>query len=257
MSLLITIFGGMLLTAALYALGRLGRLSNFWAAVIGAAIPSFGYLVYAISQPVGLDVVTMHVIAYPTVAVLLGMLNSPKSKRDSRMHWAPKLLIGFFLLLMVVMASFVYIAGKGLPPAITQLLLPNAKGKNIHTGFAGVVEHQQDAAKGIGHHLGMEDKLARLGWHVEVDGLADLHAGTPAPISVNIVDTTGRTVEAVTVTLALNRPGQPSLGKQVLSGAADGYHGTLEGLAAGTWVATLQLARDQDSIVLEHSLEVR
>ncbi|MDD4880314.1 MAG: FixH family protein [Gallionellaceae bacterium] len=257
MSLLITIFGGMLLTAVLYAVGRLARLSNFWAAVIAAAVPTFGYLIYAISHPVGLDVVTMHIIAYPTVAVLLGMPNSPKAKREGRMHWAPKLLIGFFLLLMVVMGNLVYIAKQGLPPAVTQLLLPNAKGKTIHTGFAGVVEHQEDAAKGIGPHLNMTNKLARLGWHVEVDGLAELHAGDPAPISVHIIDATGRPVAAVAVTLALNRPGQPSLAKQVLSGAADGYHGTLQGLAAGVWVANLQLAQGQDTIVLEHSLEVR
>lgn len=257
MSLLITIFGGMLLTAMLYGGARLARLSNYWAAVFGAAIPSFAYLVYAIGQPVGLDVVTMHIIAYPTVAVLLGMLNSPKARRDSRMHWAPKLLIGFFLALMVIMASFVYIAGQGVPPAVAQYLLPNIKGKNVHTGFAGVVEHQQDAAKGIGHHLKMEDKLARLGWQVEVNGLAGLHAGSQAPISVHVVDAAGRMVDAVAVSLTWNRPGQPGLSSLALSAGADGYHGNLPGLAAGAWVAKLQLAKGPDNIVLEHTLEVR
>ena len=153
MSLMFTIFGGMILTAVLYAVGRLARLSNYWAAVAAAAIPSAAYLFYAIGQPIGLDKVTINVIAYPTVAVLLGMLNSPKARRDNKMHWAPMLLIGFFLTLMFIMAIFVYIATQGLPLAVTQLLLPNAQGKNIHTGFAGVVELQQDAAKGIGHHL--------------------------------------------------------------------------------------------------------
>jgi len=256
MTLLISIFGGMILTALLYAVGRLGRLSNYWAAVAAGALPSVAYLIYAIGHPVGLDVVTMHVIAYPTVATLLGMLYSPKAKRSGAMHWAPKLLIAFFLLLTMVMAGFVYIAGQGLPPALAQVLLPDAQGKNIHTGFAGVVEHQQDAAKGVGHHQGMVDKLAKLGWQVEVSGLAELRAGSPAPVVVRITDSAGVPVEAVDVSLDLSRPGQPERNKLDLAGSSDGYLGTLTGLEVGTWVAGLRLAKGEDTVILEHSLEV-
>lgn len=257
MNLLISIFGGMLLTAVLYVAGRFGRLSNFWAAVTAAAIPSFAYLGYAVGHPVTLDTVTLHVIAYPTVAVLLGMLNSEKAKRQSNVHWAPKLLVGFFLVMMVMMAGFVYIAGQGLPPALAQWLLPNAQGKNVHTGFAGVVEHQQDAAKGIGHHLRMEDKLARLGWQVEVNGLAELRAGQPGPVSVRIVDAGGQPVAGAAVSLELGRPGQPAQERVALADTADGYRGTLAGLAAGAWIARLRLARGEDVVALEHTIEVR
>lgn len=257
MTLLVSIFGGMLLTALLYAAGRLGRLSNYWAAVAAAALPTVAYLAYAIGSRPGLDVVTMHVIAYPTVAVLLGMLNSQKARREQAMHWAPKLLIGFFLIMLVVMAGFVYIAGQGLPPSVAQWLLPDIKGKYVHTGFAGVVEHQQDAAKGIGHHLRMEDRLARLGWQVEVVGLADLRAGSPAPVVVRIIDNAGHPVEAVAVSLELGRPGQPGRGRLTFAGGPDGYHGVMEGLEAGTWIAGLHLAKGKDTVDLEHSLEVR
>lgn len=258
MSMLITMFGGMLLTAILYLAGRLGGLSNFWSAVIGTAVPTLAYLGYVVGHPVGLDTVTMHVIAYPTVAVLLGMMNSEKAKRQNRVHWVPKMLIGFFVALMALMASFVYIAGQGLPPALAQLLLPNAKGKNVHTGFAGVVEHQEDAAKGIGHHLVMADKLARLGWHVEVTGLAQVQTGRPIPVTVRILDAAGHPVDGVAVSLTVNRPGQHDVLSQArLDGDAEAYRGTLPELDAGAWVANLRLARDQDVIVLEHSLEVR
>lgn len=257
MTLLISIFGGMFLTAVLYAVGRLGRLSNYWAAVIAAAIPSLAYLVYAIGHPVGLDTVTLHVIAYPTVAVLLAMLNGAKAKRAPAGHWAPKLLVGFFLIMLVIMAGFVYIAGQGLPPAVAAMLLPDVNGKTIHTGFAGVVEHHQGAAKGIGQHLRMEDKLSKLGWKVDVAGLSGLRAGEPAPVSVRITDAAEQPVAAVAVALELGRPGQAAVETLVLTGGADGYHGTLAGLEAGTWVSKLNLARGEDAIVLEHTLEVR
>jgi nitrogen fixation protein FixH len=257
MSLLISIFGGMLLTAVLYGAGRLGRLSNYWAAVIAAAIPSFAYLVHVVTHPVGLDTVTLHLIAYPTVAVLLGMINSEKARRQGTGHWAPKLLVGFFLVVVTMMAGFVYIAGQGLPPGLAHLFLPNTQGKDIHTGFAGVVEHQQDAAKGIGQHLGMEDKLAKLGWQVEVTGLAELRAGTPAPVSVRVLDGEGGLVEAVAVALELNRPGQAAEHRLDLANAGDAYRGTLAGLASGGWVARLRLAKGETKIALEHTLEVR
>lgn len=257
MSLLVSIFGGMLLTAVLFYLGRLARLSSFWAAVAAAALPTFAYLIYAIGQAPGLDVVTMHVIAYPTVAVLLAILNGDKVKRGPTLHWAPKILIGFFLIVVTVLASFVYIAGQGLPPALARLLLPATAGKTIHTGFAGVVEHQQEAAKGIGHHLGMENKLARLGWRVEIDGLSGLRAGAPAQVSVTIKDRSGTPVEAVAVDLALTRPGQAGVVELPLIGGNGGYHGNLAGLDSGVWVAVLRLNQDKNPIVLEHSLEVR
>jgi len=257
MTLLISIFGGMFLTAVLYAVGRLGRLSNYWAAVIAAAIPSLAYLVYAIGHPVGLDTVTLHVIAYPTVAVLLAMLNGAKAKRSPAGHWAPKLLVGFFLIMLVIMAGFVYIAGQGLPPAVAAMLLPDVNGKTIHTGFAGVVEHHQGAAKGIGQHLRMEDRLSKLGWQVEVSGLNALRAGEPAPVSVHITDVARQPVPAVAVALELGRPGQAAQQTLALTGGLGGYHGTLAGLDAGTWVSKLRLARGEDTIVLEHTLDVR
>jgi hypothetical protein len=259
MSLLISIFGGMLLTAVLYYAGLRGRLSNYWAAVIAAAIPTLAYLAHVVRHPVGLDTVTMHIIAYPTVAVLLSLPNNAKGKKSGgAMHWVPKLLIAFFLFLMLIMAGFVYIAGQGLPPAITQRVLPDAKGRNIHTGFAGVVEHKQDAAKGIGQHLKMEHRLAELGWQVEVIGLTDLPANQPAPLRVRILDTESKLVESVAVALEFGRPGQKASQRIDLSGSPDGYHGVLAGLDSGTWVAILHLNQGGEKLVaLEHALEVR
>jgi nitrogen fixation protein FixH len=103
----------------------------------------------------------------------------------------------------------------------------------------------------------MDDKLARLGWQIEVSGLAGVHAGSPAPVAVRIVDGNGRPVEAVEVAMELNRPGQGVQARLLLTGGTDGYHGTLAGLQAGTWVANLHLRKGRDKVALEHTLEVR
>lgn len=259
MNLLVTLFGGMLATALLYGVGRLGRLSNFWSAVAACALPSFAYLAYAVARWPGLDVVTIHVMAYPTVALLLYLPFGSKTRRAGGMHWAPKLMVGFFVFLSVVFGAFVYIAGQGLPPAVAGLLLPGAEGRTLHTGFAGVVAHRQEAAKGIAHHLNIEERLKRLGWRLEVEGLSTVRAGGTAPLQVLIRDPSGRGVDGVAVSLRMARPGQKADAPLTFEGLGGGaYRAALPPMQRGTWVAYLGLqAQDGRPLVLEHNLEVR
>lgn len=258
MNLFVSIFGGMLLTAVLYGLARLARLSNYWAATLAAGLPTLAYMVYALVTRPGLDVVTMHVIAYPTIAVLLYQLYAHKGRGTAGMHWIPRLLVLFFLGLTAIYGAFVYISSQGLPPAVAGLLLPDTGGRKVHTGFAGVVEHHAEAAKGIGQHLKQEHKLARLGWQVEVTGLGDLRGGQPGDVTVHLRDRQGAGVDGIQVTLALARPGQERTTPATLTGdGLAGYRTRLKALTTGQWVAYLTLAGAGETIVLEKDVLVR
>jgi hypothetical protein len=255
MNLLISIFGGMLLTVILYGLGRKAKLSNFWAAVAAAAIPSIAYMLYAVRHWPGLDAVTMHLVAFPTVAILLQQLYSAKGGEYQGVHWAPKLMIVFFVFLTLIFGGFVYIAGHGLPPALASLLLPGAQGKNVHTGFSGVVAHGEEAAKGIGHHLRMENKLAKLGWQVEVAGLDQLKPGEVRQVRLMIQDAKGTPVRGVAASLGLGRPGQPVQRTLILKESEIGdYRVDAELPASGAWLAALTLEYRDERIALERRL---
>ncbi len=252
MNLLITIFGGMLLTVLIYAAARGLKLSNFWAAVAASALPSVAYVIYAVALWPGLDVLTLHVIAYPTVAVLLYQLYGGKASIQQGTHWAPKLMIGFFVVITVLYGGFVYIAGQGLPPALARLLLPGAENKNIHTGFAGVVAHGEDAAKEVGHHLGMEAKLHKLGWRLEVSGLDALTPQRSGSVEVRVIDPDGQGVDGVPVTLTLRRPGQDAGEVVTLAGLGGGqYQAPARLPATGAWLAVLGLRAGDEYISLE------
>lgn len=255
MNLFISIFGGMFLTALVYGVSRRLRLSNFWAAVSAAAMPSLAYMIYAVFLWPGLDVVTMHVIAYPTVAVLLFQLYGEKGSQFAGVHWAPKLMIAFFLALTVVLGGFVYIAGQGLPPALASLLLPNAQGRTVHTGFAGVVEHGEDAAKTIGQHRKMDHKLAQLGWQVEVVGVGGLQPGRSSEVSILLRGRNGEAIQDARVQLELGRPGQkPEQSIALPWRGADTYRAQAGLPAGGAWLATLVLEARGERIVLEHGI---
>ncbi len=259
MSLWLSLFGGMALTALLYGAGRRLRLSNFWASVLACGVPTLAYVMYAVATWPGLDVVTLHVVAYPTVAVLLYQLYGAKASHAQSMHWAPKLMIGFFLGLTAVFGTLIYIAGEGLPPALAQILLPNAKGKNLHTGFAGVVAHKgEDAAKGIGAYLNNEQKLKALGWRVEVKGVGDLKAGESHDITVRITDGDNRGIDHAIVSLALARPGDKPVKQISLNHLGAGaYHAQVDPAQSGTWVVFTTLASAGETVHLEHSTEVK
>lgn len=252
MSLLITIFGGMLLTVLLYALGRGMRLSNFWSAVVAAGVPTFLYMAYAAVSGPGLDTITMHVIAYPTVAVMLFLLYGEKAGYGGRGHWAPKLLVGFFVAITILYGGFVYVAKQGLPPGLAALLLPNASKNRVHTGFAGVVAHGEDAAKSIAHHRNMEEKLARLGWRVEVVGLDSLRAEHANEVMVMVWDQQGVLVPGARVNLALGRPGQRAddVIPLEISGNA-GYRGMAVLPGSGAWLAVISLESQGERVELQ------
>ncbi len=255
MNLLISIFGGMLLTALLYGVARLIKLSNFWAAVAAAGFPGAAYLFYAGANWPGLDVVTLHVVAYPTVAMLLFQLYENKPGKELHVHWVPKLLIGFFVVITVVLGGFVYVAGHGLPPALAERLLPNAKGKTLYTGFAGVVEHGEEAAKSIAQQRNIEASLARVGWNVEVTGLDGLSRGRASEVSVLLRKADGGGVSGQQVSFALARHGQAVPTGQPMREIGDGDYRVSAALpASGAWLATISFTADGRRIVLEHGV---
>jgi nitrogen fixation protein FixH len=255
MSMFITIFGGMLLTAVLYGLGRLLRLSNFWSAVIACAIPTTAYIVYAFMTGPGLDVITMHLVAYPTVSVMFGLLYGARAQHA--VHWIPKLIVLFFVVLTLLLGGFVYIARQGLPPAVAQLLLPGIKGKAVHTGFSGVVSHQDEAAHGIAQQLEMQEKLVKLGWRIEITGLDRLKSGATGPVEVLVNDRESRPVENIAVNLELTRPGQHNAISLPMTGGIGSYHVTLPPLQAGHWIVRITLGDTPESTVrLEHDIDV-
>jgi len=254
-NLLFTLFGGMILTTVLYGLARALRLSNFWAAVVAAAVPSFLYMVWVAFTLPSLDRVSMHLVAFPTIAVLLYQLY----RGDGKTHWIPVALVAFFVLLSILMGGFIYIASEGLPPALAARVLPNAQERPVHTGFSGVVAHHDEAAKSIAHRRNMESLLEQRGWRVDLSGLERLQQGQPGRVSLRVTGVAEKAgVEGIVATLELSRPGQPAQNTVSLASVGLGdYQGEAAALASGIWIATLNLALPGTrSIRLEQAIEV-
>lgn len=257
MSLFITLFGGMALTAVLYGFGRLARLSNFWAAVSACGVPVFAYFGWAFATQPSLDAITLHVIAYPTVSVLLFQLYGERRHAQgpdaAPLHWAPLMMVGLFVVLTVIMGGFVYIAKEGLPPQLARLLLPGSP-ETVHTGFAGVVAHHDEAAKSISAHRNMDERLRRLGWQIAVEGMEAARAGQPIALTVRLSDRDGAPVPDARIAIALTRPGVAPAWLSLHSARNGHFERQLPAQAAGAWVAQLRISAQSQDFTLEKDL---
>ncbi|MCB5191419.1 FixH family protein [Methylobacillus arboreus] len=193
-----TLFGGLIFAIGLYFLLRAVSVSNFWAAVLSGAIPFVFYIVYSTQHWAGGDVLAIHFAVFLANAGLLGVFGSMKQKKQA-MHWGPKIIIGFFIFLVISNAILLSIAGRGLPQGLTSIFLPNPENQRVHTGFPGVMPH--DRNKSYQPHLEQIEQQQVLGWHLKLHGVDELHPGKLQGIVAQIKDENGDAVTQAEVTL--------------------------------------------------------
>ncbi len=241
MNTMTTLFGGLAAVLVLYALGgRLPALPPMLRALLAGLLPLLAYFVLLVGRWPGLDVVAMHISVFLAAGLVLHTITQFRRRSAGRMHWVPKFLIVFFLALVVINGSLLYIATQGLPQPIARWWL----GDDVRSGFSGVVQHGQGAAKGVSSELSQTHRESLLGWQVEIAGLG----GTASErlVEVRVRDRTGLPVEGIEARLYLLRPGaaQAEVTLSLDARAAGVYEGVLRPPASGRWLADLRLLRD-------------
>lgn len=244
MNTMTTLLGGMIAVLVLYGLGGAFRsLPPILRALLAGLIPLLAYFLLIVGRWPGLDVVAMHISVFLAMGLVLFAVTQFRLRSPGRMHWAPKLLIGFFIALTVINGSLLYIATKGLPEPIGRWWL-GSDGGPVYSGFSGVVQHGQGAAKAVSSELSQIYRESQIGWQVEVSGLD----GTAADrvIEVRVKDRTGLPVSRVNAELRLLRPGaaQPTANAVLAAQAPGVYTGVLQVPEGGRWIADLRLQHE-------------
>ena len=246
----VTLFGGAALIALLYFGLRLAGVSNYWRGVISGALPTLAIMFYSLSHWPGGDVVALHLALYVATAIVLTLTGDRKAGAPRQpMHWIPKIIVGFFLTLALLMAAFVSIAISGLPPSLAKWALPDAGGRQIYTAFSGEVQHDEAAAKVISQYMKKSVRQRQLGWQIEVAGLDQLKPGQAGEVIVSASDKAQQPLEGATVTLTIKRPADgANTGESAeLTAFAPGrYHAQVSMDRSGQWVAVLLIERGQD-----------
>lgn len=235
----LTLFGGLAAVVLLYAVVRALRMPAELAGLIAAGIPLSAYIATLFGAWPGLDVVAIHVAVFIIAAFVLAVFSRYRAKQ-ARMHWVPRALIAFFLVLIVMNAGFLYVSTKGLPPALAGLLLPGGENKTVHTGFAGTTRHGEEAAKAIGADLSRQHRNEALGWQVRVEGLRMPSVGQHS-VTVFADDSNGRPLPNLAGAWRIGRPGAEQTSVPLKATVAGQYEARLDFTGAGLWLVELQL----------------
>lgn len=248
MTLVETLFGGTLLLVAMYFVLRLLGVSPYWRGVISGTLPSLAYIGFASRSWPGGDVVAVHLTVYLAAAVVLSIVGGRRKDSSAKLHWAPIVLIVFFTGLAVLMAAFMLIATRGLPTSVASLFLPNAANKPIHTGFSGVIEHDENAAKAVSQHLNVLEKQKTLGWVVEIGGLEKISANKKAALDVTILDRDHVPLRDASVSVSLQQLAVPDnrYDLTMAAMATGAYRGEVSFNHAGHWVVTVTVMQGGD-----------
>lgn len=245
----LTLFGGMLLIAALFFILGFFRVPTFWRGVASAALPTLGMIAYSMRHWQGVDVIAIHLALYLATATVLVLAFGQRKGKKFSLHWAPVSMVAFFIMLSVLMAFFLHIATQGLSPDMAKLLLPQTGNHPVHTAFSGEVPHDEEAAKSVGQYLKKAHQQKELGWHLVVDGLDGMHANETRTITVSISDAANQPLSGAAVLISILRPGTRQAQQQwhMQSAAAGNYHASLKVSEAGQWMVLLAATRGQDT----------
>lgn len=255
-----TLFGGALLIIVFYYILRAFGVSNYWRGVISGTLSVTAYLAISIIKWPGGDVVSMHMAVFLATATVLTLIGGRKPGSAKRLHWGPKVIILFFLLLFVIDGGLLMISGQGVPPAVAKWLLPPAKKSTTqaHTAFSGVVPHGEEAAKTISQFMKSADKQRKLGWEIMVSGLDGLRQDDSASVAVSAKDASLKPLRGGVVKLAIARPGlvEPEQLAELVETDPGIYRGQLKIALPGIWVAAVQLQRGEDRFEMQQHIEV-
>lgn len=251
-----SLFGGLLAVILLYFIGRRCGLSTYWSGMLGGGLPFLAYFGLLPGGRPGGDVLAIHLVIFMTAAAVLAVFDNARQQKV-KMHWAPKLIIGFFVVLALINAALLSIATHGLPDFIAQRVLPRQEhGASIHTAFPGTVPHDRNKL-----YTSRQERIKaqrQLGWQVETVGLDELRRGQPASVGLRISNAEGQPVVVDQVLFGFwriaNRKDDMLL---PLKAVAPGeYRTTITLQHAGRWLVEIGIARGQDIYQTQRSLEV-
>lgn len=235
----LTLFGGLAAVVLVFYVARLLKAGAEVAGLLAAGIPLLAYMTLLFGQWPGLDVVAIHLSVFVVAAYVLAVFTRNRAQQ-TRMHWVPKALIGFFVLLAVVNASLLYIATNGLPGGIASLFLPGNHSGELHTGFSGTTRHGQEAAKSIGADLNRQHRNTELGWQIRLDGLRQPTLGGNS-LTISAADRDGKALPGLTGVVRVNHPGAKSVDTPIRATAPGQYQARIEFVGPGLWVVELEL----------------
>lgn len=254
MQVLLTIPIGVTLQLLVFLLLRRVLRMPAKAAALVVALASIAlYVPYAILDWPGADVLALHLAIYLVAAYALGLITGYRDARTAGtagFHWAPTLIIVFFVVLVLFDSVLVVIATRGLPEPVARVLLPQMSNQgDISSAFPGVVAKDFQKKEALYNtYLKQAQQQQARGWVVHKGWLGPVQVGRPAQFQVTVNDRAGARVQGAEVHGSFLRPADTRLDLSfVLTEASPGmYQGELVLPVPGDWDLMLEIRKGEE-----------
>lgn len=238
-----------------FLLHRLSPLNGVQAALVALLLTLAIFLPYSLLHWSSVDVFVLHVAVFILAAYMAGVLFRSSQKTARRFHWAPALIVLFFVVIIVVDSVFVTMSMRGLPDSLQQAILPAPRGEQrISTIFPGVVpDNNFQKESRFNAYISERAEQKSLGWKVRKGWLEGIPAvGQEAVFQVQLQDKQNRPLTGLSLTGRFLRPADSRLDRTFSMNeiAAGTYRVAIALPVAGVWDLQLDVL-DSDKRVYE------
>lgn len=217
------------------------------------------YIPLAATHWAGLDVFAIHFAFYTMAAAGLGIITSNQSNQSLNattkrgLHWAPAIIIGFFIVLAMIDGTIISLVNKGASAEFMRKFLPEPKtegiSKEVTSTFSGGVAHDfQKNVANYNRYVTQLKEQAALGWRIEEGWLESPIEGKATLFRLHVIDDEGMPVTGAQVkvdflfTADKNKDMQVTLAEQ-----EPGFYGqSLTMPDAGVWMLVINVVRGKD-----------
>ncbi|HED17340.1 MAG TPA: hypothetical protein ENI64_11075 [Gammaproteobacteria bacterium] len=206
--------GLVLETMLFFLLYRLSPLNGVQAALVALLLTLAIFLPYSLLHWSSIDVFVLHITVFSVAAYLAGVVMRGGKDVRRRFHWAPALIVLFFVVIIVVDSVFVTMSVRGLPDSLQEAILPAPRSEHrISTIFPGVVpdNNYQKESRFNAYISQREDQKARA-WKIRKGWLQGTPVvGQEAVFQVQLQDRQSRPLTGLTMKGRFLRPANSRL----------------------------------------------
>lgn len=254
MNLLITLPVGMLLVAlSFFMLLRFAKLQPLTAGLVTTVLTVAVYTAVSIWRWQGGDVFAVHIALYLiTVYVLTIISNARKTAGPSsrRWHWAPALIIGFFVVVVSVDSVFILLAQRGVDKEWARRILPTPRGGGeVESRFPGVVSHDfREREEQFNAYQAQRDLQQARGWQFQIGWEKTATINQNNTLMLSLQDAQQQAIADAIISGRFMYPGDARLDQTFsMQSLGDGlYQADIRFSKAGPWDLVLSVARNSE-----------
>lgn len=233
-------------------LTRVVKLHGKTAAMVIALLALLLYVPWAVIHWPGTDIFAAHLAIFLTLAYGLGLISSRMDKqaeKDKQWHWAPALIVSFFVGVVIINVIFLAVAEQGIQGLFAEILPKPRNAQIANSAFPGTVSHdfQEKEALYNAYLAEVQEQQAR-GWQVSKGWAEQPNVNQATDLIAQVRDQFGRPISGAKVsgTFLRTSSSKDDFDFSLEENQIGEYRAAIKMPLPGLWKMVMNIERDGD-----------